>query len=368
MNAMQAAQLLHDWAFAAALIPDGPLSPCTSNPVDFNKIQGITDNGVATLRARQIQSLAFNVQDNEVTIFVKRSIPMSKKVREALPHTVDGSVQIKYRQGVQAPIGTTPQMPHGGPTYRVRAVGGLDRYTCGSSISVGNDRDAGTLGCLVADGAGEIFGLSNNHVCGSCSFAPRGLPIVAPGIFDVAPASLPPFTIGFFEAALPLVSGSADNVDPSTNIDVAIFRVADPSKVTSFQKDVYDTPAIVGSLMGGQKVEKVGRTTGHTHGLVVGQMHGVISIPYHAVLYGFNGPVFFSQMFAIVGVGDVFSDSGDSGSLITSMDPAGNRVAVGIVVGGMADAAAPGGKLTLALPIAPALQQLGLTLVSGHNI
>src|SRR5271156_3688862 len=120
----------------------------------------------------------------------------SKKLLASIPASVD-DVAITYRQGVQTPIGGTPSVPFGAPPFVVRNSPAGDRYTCGSSISVGNFRDAGTLGCLVRDGAGVLYGLSNNHVTGSCSFAGVGLPILAPGVYDVAPNSLPPFTLGF---------------------------------------------------------------------------------------------------------------------------------------------------------------------------
>jgi hypothetical protein len=56
------------------------------------------------------------------------------------------------------------------------------RITCGSSISVGNNREAGTIGALLRDKQGQLYGLSCNHVTGGCSNARVGLPIVAPGI------------------------------------------------------------------------------------------------------------------------------------------------------------------------------------------
>jgi hypothetical protein len=89
---------------------------------------------------------------------------------------------------------------------------------------------------------------------------------------------------------------------------------------------------------------------------------------YAAPLYSFSSIVSFEPVFAITGQTDLFSDSGDSGSLITSIDQAGQRIAVGIVVGGMNDGSAPGKKVTIALPIRPILTGLGVTLVSGHNI
>jgi hypothetical protein len=367
LHSNQAAQVFHDWAASQAMLADGPLSPVVHGAATFDVIQPITESGLTVLRAKQIQSIAFDVEGRKVVVFTKRALPVSKKVRQSLPQTID-DIEIVYRQGLQTPVGGSPSMPHGDPTYRVRHVGSTDFYTCGSSISVGNYREAGTLGCLVRDAAGEIYGLSNNHVSGSCNFASVGLPIVGPGICDVAANNLPPFTIGFHVKSLPMVAGSPDNVDPIGNRDAAVFRIATSANVSSYQGNAYDTPTSIAIMSGGMAVEKVGRTTGHTRGVVVGQLHGALTIPYAAALYGFNGPVSFNPVFAIAGVGDLFSDNGDSGALITSVDPAGNRVAVGLVFAGMTDGSAPGGKLTLALPIGNTLQELGVTLVAGHNV
>lgn len=367
MDASTAARVFHDWAYGEGLIPDGPFSPVTSVPGELALVGPVTDVGKQILRTKQVQAIAFNEARAEIIVFTRRVAPGSKKQLGAVPNEVDG-VKVKYRQGVQTAVGAVPSMPFGGPPYVVRAAMGSSRYACGSSISVGNCREAGTMGALVRDANGTMYGLSNNHVSASCSFAAAGLPILAPGVLDVAAGGLSPFTLGFHAAALPLVPGSVDNVDPKANLDAATFRIADDAIVTSFQGDAYDTPAVVGPLAPDLKVEKVGRTTGHTTGRVVGQIHGAHAIQYSAALYGFSGVIFFDPVYAIVGNGQAFSDNGDSGSLITSIDENSLRTAVGIVVGGMQDGSAPGGKITIALPIQPILAALGVTLVSGHNV
>jgi hypothetical protein len=163
-----------------------------------------------------------------------------------------------------------------------------------------------------------------------------------------------------------MVAGSADNINAKGNLDAAVFRIPNEELVSSYQGNHYDTPNQTGRLMPDMDVEKVGRTTRHTFGRVLGQVHGAHSVLYTAPLYGFNGSVFFDPVFAIAGKTELFSDLGDSGSLITTVDAAGNRLAVGIVVGGMNDGSAPGGKVTIALPIEPILQALETTLVYGH--
>jgi hypothetical protein len=367
MQPVQAAAVLHDWAIAEGVLIDGPAREVTASAADLALVQPVSDAAKAILRSKQLQSIGFNSATNEVIAFLRRAVPASKKVKAVLPSMVD-DVPIKYRQGAQNVIVPGPTMPAAGPSYVVRVAAGLHRYTCGSSISVGNHRDAGTLGCLVRDAAGVLHGLSNNHVAASCSYAGVGLPILAPGVFDVVPNGLPPFTIGFHARALPMAAGSADNIDPSANMDAAIFRIADEALVSSHQGGAYDTPANSAPLAAGLAVQKVGRTTGHTSGTVISQFIGAHPIRYNADLYGFSGSVYFEPMFAIVGVGTAFASAGDSGSLIVSVDANGQRSAVGIVVGTMSDGAAPGGELTVAAPIEPILAALGLSLVGGHNV
>jgi hypothetical protein len=367
MQSQQAAAILHDWAMAEGLLIDGPSRQITSTAAELALVQPVIEAGKATLRSKQLQSIGYNAASNEVIAFLRRAVPASKKVKAVLPSTVD-DVPIKYRQGAQNVIAPGPTLPLAGPSYVVRVSAGLVRYTCGSSISVGNHRDAGTLGCLVRDAAGALYGLSNNHVSASCSYAGVGLPILAPGVFDVVPNGLAPFTIGFHSRALPMAAGSADNINPSANMDAAIFRIANDTLVSSHQGTAFDTPTAAAALATGLNVQKVGRTTGHTFGAVISQFVGAHPIKYNAEIYGFSGLVYFNPLFAIAGVGSAFASAGDSGSLIVSIDAAGQRNAVGIVVGTMSDGAAPGGELTVAAPIEPILAAFGLTLVAGHNV
>jgi hypothetical protein len=367
MHANDAADVFQRWATIEGMLTEttGSKVP-TISTTETNLIKPIIDAGKNLLRSKKVQAVAFNDVNPAVIVLLRKAAP-SQKLAGFLPAQVD-DVPISYRQGVQSPIGSDTALPHGAPIYIVRSVGSANHYTCGSSISVGNWRDAGTLGCLVKDSKNELFGMSNNHITGSCSFAGVGLPILAPGVVDVAPNALPPFTVGFHQAALPLIAGSTDNVDHTKNLDAAIFRIRDPSLVSSYQGVAYDTPPQVAPLVADLVVEKVGRTTGHTVGKVVGQMNGAYGFPYMAALYEFSGRVYFDGIFAISGSTGLFSDNGDSGALITALNSEGQRAAVGIVVGGTVDGKAPGGKLTMALSIQRILVEFNVSLVSGHNI
>jgi hypothetical protein len=366
MDAAMAARILHDWAAGEGLLIDGRATQSHSTAQELALIEPMTEAARDILRRKGIQGLIFNEPEHEVVVLTKQAKP-SKKQLIVLPQKID-DVDVTYRQGTPNPIGGQPTRAFGSPPYTVRAVGGVDHYACGSSISQGNCRDAGTLGCLVRDANGVLYGLSNNHVSGGCSHAPVGLPILAPGVFDVMPLGKDPFTLGYHEKALDMVIGIPDNADPRANLDAAIFKIIDPALVSSYQGHAYDTPPTTVPIQAGMVVEKVGRSTGYTEGRVVGQWFGALGVMYDMDIHVFKGRVFFDPVFAITGTTGLFSSEGDSGSLVTSADAAGNRHAVGIVVGGMRDNSAAGGQMTFALPIDPILQKFAVTLVAGHNV
>lgn len=364
-SAKQAAEAVYKWSLATGLLHAEHLSIADLEKLDTDDLFPLT--AVEILRKKGVKHIAYNDADNQITMFLHRSIGTNKSVLNALPMEI-GGVTIKYRQGITQTIGQQVALPHAAAPWTVRqSISGSGFYACGSSISVGNNREAGTLGAIVRDLEGKLYGLSNNHVSGSCNYAAKGLPIIAPGVLDVCANGINPFSIGNHVKLLELRIGSPDHVPASGNLDAAIFELSCPEKLTSWQGNSYDTPADAIDMEAGMDVEKVGRTTGSTQGKIMGKMYGFQPIMYNSPLYQFSGQVYFSDLFVIIGRGDMFSDSGDSGSLITTIDSAGQRKAVGIVVGGMEDNQAPGGKITLALPIIPVLNGLGVSLVSGHN-
>jgi hypothetical protein len=366
VDAALAARIFHDWAASEGLMVEGRASKTQSTAEEFALIEPITEAAKDILRRKGIQGLIFNDPENEVVVLTRQAKP-SKKQLTVLPKEID-DVALVYRQGTPNPISGHPPRSFGSPPYTLRTVGAVDHYACGSSISQGNCADAGTLGCLVRDAQDVLYGLSNNHVSGGCSHAQIGLPILAPGVFDVMPLGKDPFTLGYHERALEMVIGTPDNADPTANLDAAIFKIIDPALVSSYQGQAYDTPTSVIAIQAGMAVEKVGRSTGHTTGRVVGQWHGAVGILYDIEAHMFKGRVFFDPVFAVTGTGTLFSSEGDSGSLVTAVDGAGIRHAVGVVVGGMRDNSAAGGQMTFVLPIAPILSKLGVALLSGHNV
>ena len=320
---------------------------------------------VSVLRNRQVRFLSIDQASGRISVFVRKTAPSLKELK-VLPRHCNG-FSVQYHQGNPETVSSSAvaTATNACSTY---VTGHGSVYTCGSSISIGNNREAGTLGCLVSDNAGTLFGLTNNHVSGGCSYAPTGLPVLAPGIADVTPNNPYPFTLGIHSRQLPMGIGDPTSIDHTQNSDAALIQIVTPQLISSMQRGHYDTPASVMDMVSTMQIEKVGRTTDRTRGVVMGEIVGAVAINYSASQYGFAGNVFFEPLFVAHGIGDIFSDSGDSGSLVTHIDAAGVRHAVGLVVGGGADNNAPGNKISLLLPLRPILERLQVSLVTGHNV
>jgi len=104
----------------------------------------------------------------------------------------------------------------------------------------------------------------------------------------------------------------------------------------------------------GGKVQKSGRTTGHTFGEVAAT--GVrIRVQYQ------SGTALFIDQIEVVGLcGTNFSAGGDSGSLISTLPQAAERAAVGLLFAG-------GGASTFANPIQTVLDELNVSMVVGGS-
>jgi hypothetical protein len=94
-------------------------------------------------------------------------------------------------------------------------------------------------------------------------------------------------------------------------------------------------------------VRKHGRTTGHTVGVVVDIAADI------NVQYGAAGVAAFEDQLGVVGAGEVFSDGGDSGSLLVDGI---HRHPVGLLFAGARD-------LTFANPVVEVLDELNASVV-----
>jgi hypothetical protein len=252
------------------------------------------------------------------------------------------------------------------------------RIACGSSVGIGNQRNAGTLTALArstkekAD-KGQLYGISCNHVVGGCSTAQPGTPIVIPGIQDVTVEFPTISVVGTHHAAATMRPGlPAVLSDISTNGDLACFELSEggAAQLTSRQGTgpaSYDTPIeFADTVTRGLTVQKWGRSTGHTTGTVASVLTEPEPLEYSVVSYFgpqnsqvFRGTIYYPAAYEVQGrAGRPFSVGGDSGALVVTAGEDEPRV-VGIVVAGST------GK-TLVLPLASLLDQLELELVNAH--
>jgi hypothetical protein len=224
----------------------------------------------------------------------------------------------------------------------VIAVGDIESYfKCGESVGHFNIT-AGTLGCLVEKN-GERYILSNNHVLADSNNASKNDEILHPGPYDGGKrpgnvvARLSEFeTLDFSATAVNAMDAAIAKLDP-TAVKVAEADIVTIGKINNPPKDA---PLYL-------SVRKRGRTTQHTVGVVMDVAADI------RVRYGKNVAKFEDQI-AINGINGLFSQGGDSGSLIVdavTLEP------VGLLFAG-------GGTQTFASPIKPILARFQVKIVT----
>jgi hypothetical protein len=363
-SAFEVASSFTKWALSNNLVPPLPAGMEGEYLANVTLAQ-VSPEGEDVLRSRSISSVVFNDPESKVYVYTERRV--TQKELERLPQLIAGC-DILYPHGTLDDLGGDVQNAQGSGFTLLNVVAHGQVYCCGSSVSPGNEATAGTMGALVRSADGTIYGLTNNHVTGGCNHSAIGLPILAPGVLDVSANSLLPFTIGFHDRVLPYALGTTGNVNIAENTDAALFKIENANRVSSMQGVAYDTPQTVINPVEGLVVEKVGRTTGHTRGRIVGRELRPIRVKATSGRNSFQAVIMFPGVFIVHGDHRPFSEGGDSGSLVIATHADGTRSAIGVVFAGGQDSLAPGGKRTSILPIGPILNRLGVTLVGGHNV
>ena len=211
--------------------------------------------------------------------------------------------------------------------------------SCG--VSVGHPLiTAGTLGCLV-EKDDKKFILSNNHVLADCNTAAISDKIIQQGKADGGSspsediATLTEFKPIDFTGAANDIDAAIAKLDQAGTVEEEIIDIGSPLKTT-----------VSAALF--QSVRKHGRTTGHTVGVITD-----LSVDIW-VGYGTSGRAWFENQFAVTGIyGQIFSQGGDSGSLIVDavkLNP------VGLLFAG-------GGGLTFANKIDDVLNYFNVSIV-----
>jgi hypothetical protein len=219
-------------------------------------------------------------------------------------------------------------------------------------ISTGHpDITAGTIGCRVKDGSGNVYALSNNHVYANSNKAQIGDNVLQPGAYDGGQD--PQDAIGTLYDFEPILFNGPDN-----NMDAAIaLTTTGTVGYATPSGDGYGSPGttVVAAFVG-QEVQKYGRTTVWTHG-EVSEINVIVDVCYKTA-----GPFrckewarFTDQIAVTPGS---FSDGGDSGSLIVTDDV--NKNPVGLLFAGS-------DERTLANPIAPVLARFNVNIDDGSG-
>jgi hypothetical protein len=238
----------------------------------------------------------------------------------------------------------------GGPEHQISQSWPIKLGTSGGNI---NDRSmlyccSGTLGSLVEDGVSQYI-LSNNHVLARTNLGIIGGQIdQSCGQIGIV-ASLSDFVKIRFKKgrAIPLNSVDAARA-------VVVDGAVDPNGRIL---DIGEVSSETASAELGQVVQKSGRTTGHTKGIVTA-IDVTVDVGYSKECGGASNQIarFKNQIF-IEGSSEAFSAGGDSGSLIVE-DAAVSPRAVGLLFAGSS-------TVTVANPIDAVLNAFGIVMPGG---
>ena len=319
------------------------------------------------LNRRNVVGVGVGYKESEgrVTDELAVVVNVARKVPSA--QLAAGDTVPRDLEGIRTDVVETGRFLAGQVTAQAEETKGRWRPTIPPGVSIGHiEVTAGTFGCLVRRGA-EIFALSNNHVLANVNQGQPGDAIIQPARYDgggladqvATLAEYIPLDFGGSSSTCNLASGveTALNAVAQTLgsshrvmtyqttagenlVDVALARPLDPSQ---FIPDIFKIgrPKGVQAATLGTRVQKTGRTTGHTTGQIV-QIDVTSSVDYNGRMATFTHQLMASGM----------SAGGDSGSAV--LDEQG--YVVGLLYAGSSSA-------TLINPIQTVLDLLNLEIV-----
>lgn len=254
--------------------------------------------GMGVARKRRGEVLE---QDLSLVVYVREKVPLGNLgERERVPPALD-------LEGVPGRVITDVQaigdISLEGFEAEVRPLRG------GYSISGKKADTTGTLGCLVRsrDGSGRTFVLSNAHVLADSGLARKGAAIYQPGLADKAKHDSPVAKLHDWHR---FTFGGPY----STQVDAAIAVIPE-SVVAQPSIAKIGIPKGVRAPKRGMKVQKSGRTTGHTTGEIQ-DIHFRTSMSYPKPGSEESDDVHFAGLVLC----SRFTGPGDSGSLVLDMD------------------------------------------------
>jgi len=254
-----------------------------------------------------------------------------------LPRAAEDEVELRV-------IGRVLALP-GTPTELQRIVRPLRPGLSIAHTSV----TAGTLGGFVRS-AGRLAVLSNNHVLAASDAGIVGDPVLQPGPAD---GGITADRVAELSGFVPLRADAPNLVDAAVAVlDDGVD--ADPSAVP--EGPLSDAVVQATEIDPDERVEKIGRTTGHTVGRISAvEVDGVV------VQYD-SGVRSFDDQIEIEGLTGAFSAGGDSGSVIWR---SADRAPLGLLFAGSTEGGSAGGGVTFANPLTTVLAALDLRWVSS---
>jgi hypothetical protein len=206
---------------------------------------------------------------------------------------------------------------------------------------------AGTIGCRVKDGSGNVYALSNNHVYADENRANIGDNVLQPGAYDGGKD--PDDAIGkLYKFEQIVFSTSASNT-----VDAAIAAIIKDGDIPRVGKATpsngYGTPkSATAPAIVNMQVQKYGRTTGLTKGKIYAK-NATVDVWYDTGVARFVGQLIITP--------GPFSAGGDSGSLIVKKDriASENNKPVGLLFAGSQ-------TITVANPIDAVLTAFGVAI------
>jgi hypothetical protein len=337
--------------------------------VSFQSCEDALDKAVNELFEVDPQIQAVGIARHETMFGFKavkngaKILPLSAAARtRKLPKTIKKVPVII--ETVTADIEAHALVPHPQAASFIPERGPIRPLVCGLQIQNVDDDDRqrkagaikpgyiviGTLGCFVVLADGSTAVLSNNHVLAGENRGLKGKDrILQPGNLTFTSAEQVATLTDFISLnpSPPKARPALGNVLFNA-VDAAVAKLEQGMAFTPTFLPARQQPAPhgLGTPKVGDKVFKIGRTTGLTNGAITAVGTVVGPIPYDP------GNCWFNQQFEIVGdSGTLFSDHGDSGSVIVST----TGEVMGLLYAG-------NGTQTYACPIQTVLAALNCTL------
>jgi len=305
------------------LVFSGILSAQGRSEQAFERVREVQERHTTHLMSvKGVEGTAVGLDDSNnlaVKVFLERPGVAG------IPKRIDGVPTHIVVTGKFYAVPKPPGTPGKGPPKKEDKVDPTSRLErpVPIGVSTGNvdECSAGTIGCRVKDGS-FVYALSNNHVYALENNAEENSEVVQPGLYDTDCACDPANVIGTLADFEPI------NFDGSANyVDAAIAVTTTDQLANSTPPDGYGTPEsqTVGASLN-QKVQKYGRTTALTRGIITG-LNAILFVTYD------SGTALFADQI-VVQSRKPFIKAGDSGSLLVTQ---GGNNPVGLLFAGSVD-------------------------------